>query len=98
MMVEVERGIHPDLVPELEKQSVYISPNLRSLKVSADRKQISLTFDSEQQTDLHGQVSRFLDAMIQGFRPVEQKVVARNQRRNQRPYETDVFAKLIEKG
>jgi seryl-tRNA synthetase len=96
--MQLEREIHPDLVPELEKQSVYISQSLRTLKVSADRMQISLTFDSEEQADTCARVHRFLEAMIQGFRPVDQKIVARHERRNQRPYETDVFAKLIEKG
>ncbi len=96
--VQVDKDIHPELAAELEKQSVYISPNLHQFKLSPDRTQIVVAYRDEAHEDISRKVDRFVSAMSRGFKPSEKKLLATNARVDTRPYETDVFAKLVERG
>jgi hypothetical protein len=98
IVIEMEKALHPELVSEVEKQSVYISTSLIDLKVQSDLKRIALTVEAGREEELTARVKRFLAAIQHGFRPVEMKTVAMNERKNPRPYETGVFKQLVEKG
>lgn len=97
MTINVGKDIHPELVPELEKQSVYISPNLHGFKISGDRSQIVVAYKDEERDQISRKVERFVSAMSRGFRPPEKKLIATNERIDRQPYVTNVFAKLVEK-
>ncbi|WP_374562566.1 hypothetical protein [Ideonella sp.] len=96
--ITLDEPLHADLVAEVEKQSVYIDTGLLALKVGADRREVVFSVRAGREDEVGERVRRFLDAIRRGFRPVPMKVVARHERANPRPYETDVFAKLVEKG
>jgi hypothetical protein len=96
--IPVDGQIEAELVPELEKQSVYISPWLRRFTVSEDGTRVVVTYTEESEESISRKVTRFLDAMRRGFRPNEKKTLATNARQDGRPYETNVFAKLVDKG
>lgn len=87
-----------DLVAEIEKQSVYVARGLRQVRVSEDRSQVLASFEGQPPEEIRDRVTRFLESMIRGFRPVDQKVIGRTERRDRRPYETGVFGKLVDKG
>lgn len=93
----IQGEVHPELVPELEKQAVYVSPNLQELKVSADRSQLLITHQYNEDEDIEQKVARFVDALRRDFRPSERKVVARHASASGRQYETDVFKKLVDR-
>jgi len=93
-----ERPLHPDLAEEIEKQSIYVSAGLRQMIASSDRTELVAEYEGVDEAALRGRVERFIDTMLKGFRPVEYKVIRRHQRRQRMPYETDVFAKLVDRG
>ena len=99
LTIQLDGDLDPQLVPELEKQSVYVCRGLRQFRVSPDRNQVLVSFEDEDEDkdEVRARMTRFIDAMRRGFRPVEMKVIARNERHNQQPYETDVFRKLVGK-
>jgi hypothetical protein len=98
VVITLSKSLHPELVPEVEKQSVYIDADLVSLKVTADHTQICLDIAGDREDEIVQRTHRFLDAIQRGFRPTESQTVARNKRVNARRYETDVFAKLVARG
>jgi seryl-tRNA synthetase len=98
IVIEMDKALHPELVSEVEKQSVYISTSLLDLKVQSDLKRIALIIEAGREEELTGKVKRFLAAIQHGFRPVEMKTVAVNERKNTRPYETGVYEQLVKKG
>ena len=66
--IPVDGQIEAELVPELEKQSVYISPWLRRFTVSDDGTRVVVNYDEESEESISRKVTRFLDAMRRGFR------------------------------
>jgi ribosomal protein L34E len=96
--IQLSSEIDPQLVPEIEKQSAYISRGLRQFRVTPDRTRVLVSFENENKDEVCSRVQRFVESMRRGFRPLDLKVVARNERRNTQPYETDVFRKLVKKG
>lgn len=96
--IQVHQEIHSELVLELEKQAVYVSPNLKTLKVSSCRTHLSIVHSAPEEEDIEGKIERFVSAIQRGFRPSEKKIIAENCRVNSQPYETDVFKKLVERG
>lgn len=95
--IDVVGQIEAELVPELEKQSVYISPELRSFKVTDDGTRIVIQFGNEEEESIYRKVTRFLDAMRRGYRPNDQRTLATHKREHNRPYEQKVFDKLVER-
>src|SRR5215470_4612190 len=89
----------PELAAEIEKQSVYISPGIRRITVGAEANSIIIEHDESEDTDtLQRKASRFLSSMIDGFRPLERHIVSSVQRQDTGPLETNVYAKLKERG
>ena len=98
LTLSLDKEIHADLAAEIEKQSVYVSPQLRSLRIEPDGRKVSLAFEGHDEAALRHRVERFLDAMHKGFRPLEKRTVFQNRRRNPRPCQTNVFDCLVERG
>jgi hypothetical protein len=94
----MEYELHPDLVEEIEKQSVYIDTGLSSLKVAQDRRTVLLELRESTQSEVFDRVERFLAAIVKGFRPLPSKSLGRNARHNPSVLESDVFAQLVERG
>lgn len=95
--INLAKPLHPDLIDEVVKQSVYIDVGLRQLQVEDDGKRVVLDLVAEREEDICARTDRFLNAIQRGFRATEVETVASNQRSHQRPYETEVFAKLVER-
>lgn len=98
IVIELDEALHPDLVSEVEKQSVYVDTALLALKVRERGTQVVFSASPGREAEVEARVKRFLDAIRRGFREVPMKTVAAHARRNPRPYETDVFAQLVDKG
>lgn len=98
LTIALPEALHEDLVAEVEKQSVYVDTALQSLRVSADRRQVVVRTAAGHASAVGARVQRFLAAIQRGFRAVPMKVVAAHRRSHARPYESRVFAKLVDKG
>jgi hypothetical protein len=96
--LELAEPLHQELIGEVKKQSVYIDKGLFNLDVGARGTQVHLTLDGRREAEIVARTQRFLDAIRRGFRPTETQTVARNERSSTRPYECDVFAKLVQRG
>ena len=96
--IPVQGQIEIELAVELEKQSVYISPLLQSFKVSGDGTHVVVGHRDEDEASMSRKVTRFLEAMRRGFRPSEKKMLVENKRLDARPYEVNVFDKLVQRG
>jgi seryl-tRNA synthetase len=89
----------PELAAEIEKQSVYVSPGIRRITVGAEANSIVIEHDDSEDMDaLQRKASRFLSAMIDGFRALDRRIVASVQRRDTGPLESNAYAKLKERG
>ncbi|MBA3771275.1 MAG: hypothetical protein H0X13_01940 [Ramlibacter sp.] len=79
-VLDLSRSIDSELAADIEKQSVYVSEDLVSLRVIEDQTQVKVTHkasgDSEKVRD---KATRFLDAMLQRFRRIEPTVHFRRQ-------------------
>jgi seryl-tRNA synthetase len=92
---ELPRAIDDDLAADIEKQSVYVAPNVRAVRVRDDRRAVSFTIDDGTNEDgARAKVDRFLVDMVQKFRKLSRKVIAKNERTKTRPLERGVYAEL----
>jgi seryl-tRNA synthetase len=99
LQLKLQSAIDPELAPNIEKQSAYVSPRLRRLKVSPDRMSVELEIDDERVVDeVREKVLRFLEAMTTQFRAFGNNVVFKNTRRDRGALETNVYAQLKERG
>src|SRR5205809_337818 len=98
LTIDLGDALHPELASEVEKQSVYIDTALRGLKVHGNRSQVEFSAERGREAEVEARVRRFLDAIRRGYREVPMRVVGAYARRSDRPYETQVFEQLVERG
>lgn len=98
LTIELDEALHPDLAQEIEKQAVYIDTGLAGLSVDASRTRVHCRMQPGRADEVRLRVERFLAAIRRGFRAVPPKTLATHARLDPRPYETDVFARLVDKG
>jgi seryl-tRNA synthetase len=99
MIIDLPRPIDPELAADLEKESAFVSPLLRRLRVSGARDQVELEIaDGAAEDEVRGKVDRFLAAMLKRTHRFDTKVFLRNQRRDDRPFATGVHAELLRRG
>jgi len=91
--------VDEDLASDIEKQSVYVSQALYKLRVDLSSSEVELTFRAGADVDaLSAKVSRFLHAMVRGYRKIETTVHYTRQRPLPKPYVVDVFGELQKRG
>lgn len=97
--IELPRPIEEGLVAEIEKESVYISPHLRQLRVTPDRTAVDVESDNDLlEAEVEGKTRRFLDAMLKNMHSFETKIYRRNVRRDEGPFTADVHGELQRRG
>jgi seryl-tRNA synthetase len=97
--IELFKVIDEDLAADIEKESVYVSPFLRQLRVTADRTAVEVEIsESVSENQVRSKVNRYLEAMLSRFRKIESKVHLRNERHNQKPFTLDVYNELKKRG
>jgi hypothetical protein len=93
------RAVDEALASDIEKQSVYVSEELQSLKVDSNRHSVTIVLKPGADSDrVVEKASRYLEAMLRRFRRIEPTVHYRRPRAAQAPLERQVFQRLIERG
>jgi hypothetical protein len=63
--IELFKVIDEDLAADIEKESVYVSPFLRQLRVTADRTAVEVEIsESVSENQVRSKVNRYLEAMV----------------------------------
>ncbi len=99
VVIDLPRTIDPALAADIEKQSVYVSEDLVSLRVRPQLDAVDLVCRPD--ADLAAvcdKVRRYLDAMLQRFRRIEPTVHHRRARASSALLERSVFDRLVERG
>lgn len=93
--ISLPKVVGEDLAADLEKQAVYASHLVRSLRVAADRKSVEVIGDDgAPEAEVRAKVERYLEAMVTRFRSIERKVLVQTQRKDKAPLETGVYEEL----
>jgi seryl-tRNA synthetase len=94
MRIQLPKPVDEDLAADLEKQSVYVSPSVRGVRVSAQRDAIEVDFADDKDPEAKAKVERYVDAMVSRFRKLPKKVFAEHQRRDRGEYGRGVYDEL----
>ena len=94
MRIQLPKAVDEDLAADLEKQSVYVSPSVRGIKVTAARDAVEVDVADDKDPEARAKVERFIEAMVSRFRKLPKKVFAENQRRDRGSYGHDVYGEL----
>ncbi len=98
-VIDLPRQIDPELAADIEKESAFVSPFLRGLRVTGGRAAVELEIaDRARDAEVTGKVERFLEAMLKRVHRFEPKVFLRNERRDQGPLATGVNQELERRG
>jgi seryl-tRNA synthetase len=98
-VIDLPRQIDPALAADIEKESAFVSPFLRGLRVSGSRAAVELEIaDQDRDAEVKGKVERFLDAMLKQVHRFETKVFLRNPRQDDGPLATAVNDELARRG
>jgi hypothetical protein len=97
---KLPKAIDEQLAAELEKQSVYVSPFVKQLKVAKARDVVLAECDIEPEMleETIGKIRRFLDAMTKDFREIKRRV---QYKQNRHPLGIDgkrVYAEMQHRG
>ena len=97
--IPLARSIDLDLANDIEKSSVYVSPDLGSLRINQARDEVTIKLRATADPDaVRGKVDRYLAAMLAGFRKVETRVHIRHDRSKIIPRTPDVFGEMQRRG
>lgn len=94
MRIQLPKAVDEDLAADLEKQSVYVSPSVRGVRVSPQRDAIEVDFVDDKDPEARAKVERYVDAMVSRFRKLPKKVFATNERRDRGAYGRGVYDEL----
>jgi seryl-tRNA synthetase len=86
------------LAADVEKQGVYASPLVQSLRVSADRSSVEVEFAGGTEDDVRPKIERYMAAMTSRFREQPTRVVSQNSRSDRAPLGHDVYGELKRRG
>ncbi len=97
--IQLPQPICDNLAAEIEKESVCISPHLRQLRVTPDRKVVNIQSDSAiYDTEVRGKTQRFLDAMLKNIYSFDTKIYERYERKDKGPFAVGVQEELRRRG
>src|SRR5439155_25831675 len=85
MRISLPKAVDEDLAADLEKQSVYVSPSVRGVRVNAARDAVEVDLVDDHDTEAKAKVARFIEAMVARFRKLPKKIFAENKRRDSGP-------------
>jgi seryl-tRNA synthetase len=98
-VIDLPRQIDPELAADIEKESAFVSPFLRALRVTGGRAAVELEIaDRTRDAEVKGKVERFLDAMLKRVHRFEPKVFWCRERRDDGPLATAVNEELLQRG
>jgi len=95
--IPLPKKIDDDLAAEVEKQAVYAAPRLTRVRVTDDRTAVEIDSDGDE-AEVRPKVERYLSAMVGRYRKIPGKVIHTVERQDDGPLETDVYAKLLDRG
>ena len=97
--VEMPRQVDSEVAADIEKESVFVSPQIDRIVVDEAGTSADVILVDEQFTDeIVDKARRFLDVMAKQVSGYEIKVFGESLRQDTGPYETDVNAKLVDRG
>jgi seryl-tRNA synthetase len=97
-VLDLPREVDRELAADIEKQSVYVSEDLISMRVSPQHTQVTVVHRASGDGDkVRDKATRFLDAMLQRFRRIEPTVHFRRARSATARPATQVFRQLLER-
>src|SRR6185312_9365663 len=94
MRIQLPKAVDEDLAADLEKQSVYVSPSVRGVRVAAARDAVEVDIIDDKDPDAKAKVERYLDTMVSRFRKLPKKIFASNVRKDRGEYGRDVYGEL----
>jgi seryl-tRNA synthetase len=97
MQIQLPKAVDEDLAADLEKQSVYVSPSVRGVRVNGSRDGVEVDLIDDKDPEARAKVERFIEAMVSRFRKLPKKIAFTNQRQDKAPLETNVYQKLKER-
>jgi seryl-tRNA synthetase len=98
LLLDLPRAIDKELAADIEKQAVYVSEDLISLRVTADQAQVKVIHKaSGDSAKVRDKATRFLDAMLQRFRRIEPTVHFRRPKSATARPTTQVFQQLLDR-
>ncbi len=95
--IDVDKALHPELMAEMKKQSVYVSRDLKGLHFNDDGSVINIECNPGAEDELRATLDRFVSKMRIGFRESDVRIYWENRRTDNRGYESDVFQKLVDR-
>jgi hypothetical protein len=99
VMLSLPRAVDAALAADIEKQSVYVSEELQSLRVDADLRSVRLVLrPGADEQRVRDKAQRYLEVMLKRFRRIEPTVHHRRPRAPDRPLQRDVFGQLVARG
>ncbi len=97
--IQLSEQIDAELAANIEKQSVYVSPHIRKLRVSGTRQTVALELEDGAATDeIREKVGRFLYSMITGYRDLGSRVLHKNERKDKGALAVGVYDELKRRG
>ncbi|HEX4457111.1 MAG TPA: hypothetical protein VIA18_04030, partial [Polyangia bacterium] len=94
MHIQFPKAVDEDLAADLEKQSVYVSPSVRGVRVNAARDALDVEFVDDKDPEAKAKVERYVEAMVSRFRKLPKKIFAENKRSDKGAYGHDVYGEL----
>lgn len=99
LWIELPRQVDPDLAGDIEKLSVYVSPDLASLRVEAGLKRVAYRVRAAGDADsVRDKLERYLEAMVAKFRKIEADIHFQRVKPNAPPLATGVYDELRRRG
>jgi seryl-tRNA synthetase len=97
--LDIPRAIDPEVAGDIEKESVFVSPWLERISVSADLRKARLILrPAAPLGEVVDKATRYLDAMAKQISGFEIKVFVETKRRDSGAYEPNVNAGLVQRG
>jgi seryl-tRNA synthetase len=98
-MIDLPRQVDADLAADIEKEAAFVSPFLSRLRVNSERDAVEIEVsERDRETEVHGKVERFLDAMLERTHRFEVKTFLTSKRVDEGPYTDGVHQALVERG
>lgn len=94
MHIQLPKAVDEDLAADLEKQSVYVSPSVRGMRVNSTRDAVEVDVVDDKDPEAKAKVERYIDTMVSRFRKLPKKIFAENKRRDTGAYGHDVYGEL----
>ena len=97
-ILDLSRSVDAELAADIEKQSVYVSEDLISLRVIESQSKVRIIYKANGNAEkVRDKATRYLDAMLLRFRRIEPTVHYQRQATTTRHSTMNVFQQLLER-